>query len=144
MSLQLESTLLTSIIFHVCRPANREELYNLRHASARNAVERIFGILKKRFVILTHPPEYSLTIQAYIPPALSAVHNFIRVHDADEIHEFDDNTQDLNPGDYGGLAQGPAGVAERTRAGLKRDLIAQAMWESYQTTLQSGRYDTLE
>lgn len=28
------------------RPANREELYNLRHSSARNAVERIFGILK--------------------------------------------------------------------------------------------------
>ena len=32
------------------RPANREELYNLRHSSARNVVERIFGILKRRYV----------------------------------------------------------------------------------------------
>lgn len=54
-----------------------QELYNLRHASARNVVERIFGVLKCRFVILTHPPEYSMEIQARIPPALAAVHNFI-------------------------------------------------------------------
>lgn len=30
------------------RPANWEELYNLRHASAQNAIEQIFGILKRR------------------------------------------------------------------------------------------------
>jgi hypothetical protein len=28
---------------------NAQELYNLRHASARNVVERIFGVLKERF-----------------------------------------------------------------------------------------------
>jgi len=33
------------------RPSNQEELYNLRHSSARNAVERIFGILKRRYVL---------------------------------------------------------------------------------------------
>lgn len=85
-----------------------------------------------------------MTIQAYIPPALSAVHNFIRVHDADEILDFGDDVQDLNPGDYGDLAQGPTGVAEKTRATLRRDQIAQAMWESYQAVLDSGRYDILE
>jgi hypothetical protein len=85
-----------------------------------------------------------LTIQAYIPPALGAVHNFIRVHDADEIHEFGDDAQDLNPGYYGDLTPGPAGTGEKTRARLKRDQIAQAMWESYQIALESGRYDVLE
>jgi hypothetical protein len=30
-------------------PVNAQELYNLRHASARNVVERIFGVLKERF-----------------------------------------------------------------------------------------------
>ena len=29
------------------RPKNKEELFNLRHSSARNAVERIFGVLIK-------------------------------------------------------------------------------------------------
>ena len=63
----------------------------------------------------------------------------------DEIHEFGDDTQDLDPGDCGNLACGPAGVAKRTCAGLKQDCIAQAMWESYLMALQSGRYyDILE
>jgi hypothetical protein len=30
------------------RPRNKEELFNLRHASLRNVVERIFGIVKKK------------------------------------------------------------------------------------------------
>ena len=33
-------------------PANAKELFNLRHASARNIIERMFGILKNRFAIL--------------------------------------------------------------------------------------------
>jgi hypothetical protein len=91
-----------------------------------------------------------MAIQAQIPPALCAIHNFIRVHDTDEIHEFgqeiDDDTLDFNPdvGGNGDLAHGPAGAAEKTRAALKRDQIAQAMWDSYQTALQSGRYDIWE
>ena len=34
------------------RPQNKEELFNLRHSSLRNAIERIFGVIKKRFPIL--------------------------------------------------------------------------------------------
>lgn len=51
---------------------------------------------------------------------------------------------DLDTENYSDLAQGPAGAAEKTRAGLKRDQIADAMWESYQTALQSGRYSPYE
>jgi len=84
-----------------------------------------------------------LAIQAYIPPALGAVYNFIHIHDVDEIYEFVDDTQDLNPEYNGDLAYEPAGMVEKTRAKLKRDLIAQAIWESYQIVLESGRYDVL-
>ena len=80
-----------------------------------------------------------MEIQAYIPPALGAVHNFIRVHDVDEILEFGDDARDLDPG-YGDLALGPAGAAEKARAKLRRDQIAQAMWESYQIVLENGGY----
>ena len=122
------------------RPANREELYNLRHSSAQNAVERIFGILKRRFTILDCPPEYSMAVQVRIPPALAAVHNFIRIHDKDEIYKFGDNLEDQEPGDRhcGELAQGPTGCAEKTRAEIKRDGIAQAMWISYQEHVNEG------
>lgn len=33
------------------RPQNKEELFNLRHAQLRNAIERILGVVKCRFPI---------------------------------------------------------------------------------------------
>ena len=33
-------------------PQTKEELFNLRHSSLRNEIERIFGVLKKRFLFL--------------------------------------------------------------------------------------------
>ncbi|KAG6530240.1 hypothetical protein ZIOFF_012463 [Zingiber officinale] len=35
-----------------CGPTNAKELFNLRHTSLRNAIERAFGVLKKRFPII--------------------------------------------------------------------------------------------
>lgn len=120
------------------RPQNSKEIYNLRHAQARNVIERIFGILKKRFVILVHPPEYSMSTQARIPPALCAVHNFIRSFDPKEIEEF--TTEDLIDADAGesrgDLAEGPAGRAERQKATEDRDSIADAMWRDYHRARQ--------
>lgn len=31
------------------RPANKKELYNLRHSSTRNAIERAFGVVKRKY-----------------------------------------------------------------------------------------------
>lgn len=39
------------------KPTNREELFNLRHSSLRNVVERIFGVTKRRFRIFKIAPE---------------------------------------------------------------------------------------
>jgi hypothetical protein len=36
------------------RPADEKELFSLRHASLRNAVERTFGVFKARFRTSTH------------------------------------------------------------------------------------------
>ena len=62
----------------------KEEPFNLWHASARNVIEQIFGVLKRRFWILLITPEYSLEIQAHIPAALATVHNFICHHEPGE------------------------------------------------------------
>ena len=71
-------------------------MFNLRHASARNVVERIFGSMKRRFNILTHPVEYDMDIQAQIPPFTAAIHNFILDHDPGEVNEVLE-TPDPNP-----------------------------------------------
>ena len=86
-----------------------------------------------------------MAIQARIPPALAAVHNFICIHDPDEIHDFDNptNSEDPNPG-YGNLAMGPANQREVEEAAMKRDSIAQAMWIAYQEELASRMGDRME
>jgi DDE superfamily endonuclease len=42
------------------KPENAKELFNLRHASLRNVIERIFGVVKRKFKILAFKAEYSL------------------------------------------------------------------------------------
>lgn len=59
------------------RPQNKEELFNLRHSKLRNAIERIFGIIKARFKILTLPRAFKLTTQAQVVVALSVLHNIL-------------------------------------------------------------------
>ena len=115
---------------NLSRPQNKEELFNLRHASARNAIERIFGILKRRFRILLLAPEYSLEVQARIPAALAALHNFISIHNphdqpissttSDTVRMYDYVDEDF-------MATG----AEADETDLRRDMIAQKMWEDY-------------
>jgi len=118
------------------RPANEDELFNLRHASAHNVIERIFGVLKRCFCILVYPAEINMDLQAHIPAALAAIHNFIHIHDPEELSDFIKST-DLEPGFVSGeLAAGQARAAEKTQAITRRDEIATVMWAQYQLELQ--------
>ena len=79
-----------------------------------------------------------MNIQAQIPPALVAVHNFIRVNDHDEIMDFKDILDDIPDVDeFGDLAEGPTGQAERIRAEATRDGIAEAMWQDYRSYMST-------
>ena len=121
-------------------PRNFKELFNLRHASAHNVVEQIFGVLKRRFRILELIPEYEMGIQALIPPALAALHNFIRIYDPQDIDVNADEPVDFQI-EMGARAVGELGravtPAETTRANKRRDKIAREMWEQYQHDLAS-------
>ena len=117
------------------RPSTPEELFNLRHASARNVIEHIFGVLKRQFHILVHPPEYDMDVQAHLPPALAALHNFIHIHDPDEIDDM------LHPDDVdieatGSLATELPRRAEKEWVNNRRDEIARDMWDQYQNKLE--------
>jgi hypothetical protein len=123
------------------RPSNSKELYNLRHASARNVVERIFGVIKHRWTILTRPPHYDMKVQAQIPSALVALHNFILEHDEADLDRWiiDEQAEDSSRGvrrtqeiDFGSLAStARVSPAEKRHAETRRDEIAKAMWDDY-------------
>lgn len=59
-------------------PENENELFNLRHASLRNVIERIFGIFKSRFTIFKSAPPFLFKTQAELVLACAALHNFLR------------------------------------------------------------------
>ncbi|KAH6764517.1 nuclease HARBI1-like protein [Perilla frutescens var. frutescens] len=58
-------------------PRNASELFNLRHASLRNMIERIFGVFKSRFTIFKTAPPFSFQIQAELVLACAGLHNFL-------------------------------------------------------------------
>ncbi|KAL3720411.1 hypothetical protein ACJRO7_005259 [Eucalyptus globulus] len=63
------------------RPRTTRELFNYRHSSLRNVIERSFGALKNRFTILRHMPPFTMKKQALIVIACCALHNYIRDQD---------------------------------------------------------------
>jgi uncharacterized alpha-E superfamily protein len=121
----------------IYRPTTKEELFNLRHSSARNVIERIFGVLKRRFRILLLAPEYNLAIQARIPASLCAIHNFIRAHDPEEEQlVVDESHNDALHDSYPETTVNTTRDNDVTASG-RRDQIAQDMWEDYQHVCQA-------
>ncbi|WRX26273.1 Harbinger transposase-derived nuclease domain - like 7 [Theobroma cacao] len=59
-------------------PSGPEEFFNMKHAAARNVIERCFGLLKMRWGILRSPSFYPIRIHNRIIIACCLLHNFIR------------------------------------------------------------------
>src|ERR1700716_1871721 len=75
------------------RPENAKELFNLRHSSLRNVIERIFGVLKRQWQILGgNGCEYSIESQIDLFCALIGLYNFGK--QCGEINEFLDEAID--------------------------------------------------
>lgn len=115
-------------------------MFNLRHAQARNVVERIFGVFKKRFQIFSKPTEWPTTTQAKLVHALAVIHNIIRVHDSGDMMNIGKNylAPEGESVDSGTLA-GELSAADKASAETMRDNIATAMWQSYQLWLSKKR-----
>ena len=120
------------------RPQNYKELFNLRHAVMRNHVERLLGILKKRFTILNVGTFHQIENQVKIAAAAAIFHNIIKMHDGDE--EWLDNQEDLIdpatfvnlPNDDGDNLQENNLLENNIHGNNLRDQIAWAMWNDYQ------------
>ncbi|KAF8806057.1 hypothetical protein BYT27DRAFT_7102947 [Phlegmacium glaucopus] len=124
-------------MFEADQPTKKSFL-NLRHAQARNIIEHIFGVLKKRWDILNCASQYDMDIQACIPAGLAATHNFILGHDDTDIHNY---LHDLDPSSppteavTGDPGHGAIPQVEQDRAEALHEEIATRMWESYQQFL---------
>ncbi|XP_016707023.1 uncharacterized protein [Gossypium hirsutum] len=62
------------------QPSTTEEFFNMKHASARNVIERCFGLLKLRWGILRSPSFYPVRVHNRIIIACCLFHNFIRTY----------------------------------------------------------------
>ena len=111
------------------RPTNKEELFNLRHASLRNCIERIFGILKKRFPILVTMPSFKYRTQCDLVLCCMIIHNYIRFYQSnrDEYDEAELNEDFENSN----LRESEAGDIGKHQ----RDVIASALWNQYQDNI---------
>jgi hypothetical protein len=134
--------------WHACpnKPENKEELFNLRHSSLRNVVERIFGVLKKRFPILVKMEQFKfvtnrddIICQVDIVECCVLLHNFIRSNTLYEKEYF----CDLFDVDYVGQDVADVNVHADNQCDDTndnyRDLIAQNMWDDYQLYLERNR-----
>lgn len=120
------------------RPVNKEELFNLRHASLRNEIEQLFGVLKRCFRILLLAPEYSILIQRQIPAALAALHNFILTHEPTNEPEGEQdyleaahNHGDPYDPDHRASSIEAEGRPSDQDVDERRNRIAQEMWDDY-------------
>lgn len=123
------------------RPQNKEELFNLRHASLRNVIERSFGVLKKRFPILCYMTNYPVETQIEIVYATVTVHNFIRIYQSipDKFDAYDD--QDEGEANDDNIIEdefnGEQNLLRRNDLRQWRDNIAESMWTDYQIHLNA-------
>ncbi|PPD85044.1 hypothetical protein GOBAR_DD18033 [Gossypium barbadense] len=62
------------------QPSTPQEFFNMKHASARNVIERFFGLLKLRWGILRSLSFYPIRVHNRVTIACCLLHNFIRTH----------------------------------------------------------------
>ncbi|KAH1096253.1 hypothetical protein J1N35_013174 [Gossypium stocksii] len=62
------------------QPSTLEESFNMKHALARNVIERCFGLLKLKWGILRSPSFYPVRVHNRIIITCCLLHNFIRTY----------------------------------------------------------------
>ena len=120
--------------YSTCAPQNAEELFNLRHAALRNVIERTFGVLKKRFPIISGAtePHYPVETVTEIVLGCCILHNFLMGVDPDEnlINEVDQEILNQVP-ETEEIYTRSNDVEDAKKGAAIRNVIAQRMWQDY-------------
>jgi hypothetical protein len=110
-------------------PKNGKELFNYRHSSLRNVVERTIGLLKKRFSYLRHSPFYDIQTQSKVILACCTLHNFLREVDPEDLCEGDEDVDEDDQ--YDNLQEDSVVIQPSPTWIAKRDALAELMWNEY-------------
>lgn len=126
------------------------DIFNYKHSSLKNCIDRTFGVWKARFPILRRPNNsYPMKKQVKIPVACAILHNFIHICsegdpllnqyyrdgvpvseiDPNNIDEFDDDDYDDNVPEGPDVIGASVSHIEMSRF---RDRLANEMWVDYQ------------
>lgn len=115
------------------QPTTPKELFNMRHSSARNIIERCFGILKARWGILKDNSYYHAELKNKIIMACCLLHNHIRremPNDPFENDGLDETTEDDGDEDVDNVSS----VGTSTEWTAFRNNLAQHMFEAWNAT----------
>lgn len=126
------------------KPETSKELFNLRHASLRNVVERIFGVVKRKYQILRTPSEYSIETQTRIILACMALYNWVRSKEglnADILLEPESVTTRRAREQVQPAVIYPEGTVSSKKMDAFRDQIAEKMWVDYQRYITQEESD---
>ncbi|GMF32417.1 unnamed protein product [Phytophthora fragariaefolia] len=111
------------------QPKTPKELFNLKHSSARNVVERLIGVLKRRFRVLRQANECELDIVKATIFSCCCAHNIIRQVDSA------DNGED-SPGKSQENVDEDIIQFDFNTGSTWRDYMAQQMWAEYKRCLE--------
>ncbi|KAA0060538.1 retrotransposon protein [Cucumis melo var. makuwa] len=75
-------------------PTNAKEYFNMKHSSAKNVIERAFGVLNGRWAILRGKSYYPLQVQCRTILACALLHNLINME-----MTYCDDVEDEDEGD---------------------------------------------
>ncbi|KAF3782653.1 hypothetical protein EJ110_NYTH33755 [Nymphaea thermarum] len=112
-------------------PRTSEELFNHRHSSLRNTVERTFGMLKGRFPILKMQVQYPFQKQAQIVLATCVLHNFIIEHNPN-AQQFEDEDAPSNDNSVVSEPEFASQTHQRGSNNALRAAISSQMFTNYQ------------
>ena len=76
-------------------PTTPQEFFNMRHSSARNVIERCFGLLKMRWAILRTYSYFPIKTQFRIITACCLLHNLIQCEMPMDLD--DDENEEMEP-----------------------------------------------
>ena len=113
------------------RPQTKEELFNLRHSSLRNIIERMFGIIKKRFKVLRNGFPGAYEDQRLLVLALLALNNYITYYDHDDFLLKDSFNEEIGSYSQQSSWQETAINSDNEDSKSWRDSIAEKMWIDY-------------
>ncbi|XP_014517225.1 putative nuclease HARBI1 [Vigna radiata var. radiata] len=139
----LKSTVLTpyrGVRYHIKEytrrgPQNAHKLFNHRHSSLRNVIERTFGVLKKRFPIIASgtEPHYDLETMTEIILACCILHNFLRSVDNDDSL-LDEVDNELNEREEHNVSSSQVREEDHRIGSNIRDAITDHMWRDYRNS----------